>query len=168
MPHHQMAVRVWGVLSVVLVVFGRLTRAEPVRVPSSSVCPVNSVADSVFGFQDLICPLNGDESIHSNIAAVPVTEVYEIIGKRALASGVGKVPTITTSPQVWSIAKSSEEAMHEQPSSKLSNSKCSYARHEELLSKPLNLERSSCSTRKASSKTFEFGAHFMLGTKSHQ
>ncbi|XP_028111584.1 5'-adenylylsulfate reductase-like 4 [Camellia sinensis] len=84
MPHHQMAVRVWGVLSVVLVVFGRLTRAEPVRVPSSSVCPVNSVADSVFGFQDLICPLNGDESIHSNIAAVPVTEGDEVSLQRAL------------------------------------------------------------------------------------
>ncbi|KAL7245658.1 hypothetical protein ACSBR2_000899 [Camellia fascicularis] len=86
MPHHQMAVRVWGVLSVVLlvVVFGRLTCAEPVRVPSSSVCPVNSVADSVFGFQDLICPLNGDESIHSNIAAVAVTEGDEVSLQRAL------------------------------------------------------------------------------------
>ncbi|KAF5942535.1 hypothetical protein HYC85_020177 [Camellia sinensis] len=63
-----MAVRVWEAGFVLLVVFGRLTCAELVR-----VCPVNSVSDSVLGFRDSSCPSNGDESIES-VGVVCVTE----------------------------------------------------------------------------------------------
>ncbi|CAK9137439.1 unnamed protein product, partial [Ilex paraguariensis] len=54
--------RVWGAgLVLLVVVVGRLTCAEPVRVPLPSVCPSHSVKDSIFGFSDSICPLNGLE-----------------------------------------------------------------------------------------------------------
>ncbi|GFY85840.1 APR-like 4 [Actinidia rufa] len=77
-----MAVR-WLVLLVVVMVLGGLTCAEPVRVPSSSACPANSLMDSVFRFQDLSCPSSGDPSIHS-VAAVAVTEVDGVSLQRAL------------------------------------------------------------------------------------
>ncbi|PSS31631.1 5'-adenylylsulfate reductase-like [Actinidia chinensis var. chinensis] len=76
-----MAVR--GVVLLVLLVLGRLTCAEPVRVPSSSACPANSLMDSVFRFQALSCPSSGDPSIHS-VDAVAVTEVDGVSLQRAL------------------------------------------------------------------------------------
>ncbi|XP_057490300.1 5'-adenylylsulfate reductase-like 4 [Actinidia eriantha] len=77
-----MAVRGLVLLEVVMVL-GRLTCAEPVRVPSSSACPANSLMDSVFRFQALSCPSSGDPSIHS-VAAVAVTEVDGVSLQRAL------------------------------------------------------------------------------------
>ena len=62
---------------VLLTVVGRLTCADPVRVPSAPVCPVKSVADSVLRFQDSSCLRFGDESILS-IDAGGVTEVRKI------------------------------------------------------------------------------------------
>lgn len=47
---------------VVLLVFGTLTCAEPVKSPAPTVCPRQSLTDSIFGFRDLVCPLNGFES----------------------------------------------------------------------------------------------------------
>ncbi|CAL5414926.1 unnamed protein product [Camellia sinensis] len=76
-----MAVRVWEAGFVLLVVFGRLTCAELVR-----VCPVNSVSDSVLGFRDSSCPSNGDESIES-VGVVCVTEGDEASLQRALNLG---------------------------------------------------------------------------------
>ncbi|KAI8002681.1 5'-adenylylsulfate reductase-like 4 [Camellia lanceoleosa] len=73
-----MAVRVWEAGLVLLVVFGRLTCAELVR-----VCPVNSVSDSVLGFRDSSCTSNGDESIES-VGVVCVTEGDEASLQRAL------------------------------------------------------------------------------------
>ncbi|PSR99877.1 5'-adenylylsulfate reductase-like [Actinidia chinensis var. chinensis] len=69
------------VLLVVVVV--RLTYAEPVRVPSSSVCPVNSLTNSVIRFLDLSCPLNGDQPI-PYVDSVAVTEVDEVSLQRVL------------------------------------------------------------------------------------
>ncbi|KAL7175944.1 hypothetical protein ACSBR2_029504 [Camellia fascicularis] len=74
-----MAVRVWEAGLVLLVVFGRLTCAELVR-----VCPVNSVSDSVLGFRDSSCTSNGDESIES-VGVVCVTEGDEASLQRALS-----------------------------------------------------------------------------------
>ncbi|CAK9180864.1 unnamed protein product [Ilex paraguariensis] len=71
--------RVWGTGLVLLVVFGRLTCAEPVRVPLPSVCPLNSVKHSIFGFSDSICHLNVVESFD-----VGVIEGDEVSLQRAL------------------------------------------------------------------------------------
>lgn len=47
-----------------LLVFGRLTCADPPsdRVSLSSVCPPLSIKDSIFGFRDSVCPLDGTDS----------------------------------------------------------------------------------------------------------
>ncbi|KAL6984142.1 5'-adenylylsulfate reductase-like 4 [Sarracenia purpurea var. burkii] len=80
-----MAGRAWEAgLVLLVVVFGRLTRAEHARVPSSNVCPAKSVMDTVLGFQDLSCPITGDESVPS-IHAVGVTEGDEVSLQRALS-----------------------------------------------------------------------------------
>ena len=76
--HRQMAVRVWEAGLVLLAVVGRLTCADPVRVPSAPVCPVKSVTDSVVRFPDSSCLRFGDESVLS-IGAVGVTEVCKIL-----------------------------------------------------------------------------------------
>ncbi|GFY96124.1 APR-like 4 [Actinidia rufa] len=79
-----MAVRGWEAGLVLLAVFGRLTGADPVRVPSAPVCPVKSVTDSVVRFPDSSCLRFGDESVLS-IDAVGVTEGDEVSLQRALS-----------------------------------------------------------------------------------
>ncbi|PSS19564.1 5'-adenylylsulfate reductase-like [Actinidia chinensis var. chinensis] len=79
-----MAVWEVGLVLLGLAVFGRLTCADPVRVPSAPVCPVKSVADSVLRFQDSSCLRFGDESVLS-IDAVGVTEGDEVSLQRALS-----------------------------------------------------------------------------------
>ncbi|PSS17393.1 5'-adenylylsulfate reductase-like [Actinidia chinensis var. chinensis] len=80
----QMAVRVWEAGLVLLAVFGRLTGADPVRVPSAPVCPVKSVTDSIVRFPDSSCLRFGDESV-LYIDAVGVTEGDEVSLQRALS-----------------------------------------------------------------------------------
>lgn len=75
-----MATRVWELGIVLLLVFRRLTYAEPVRGSSPTVCSSESVADSILGFRGSNCLLNGSESV--DVAGV--TEGDEVSLQRAL------------------------------------------------------------------------------------
>lgn len=66
---------------VLLLVFGRLTCADPpIRVSSSAVCPTESVSDAIFGFRDSNCPVNRGESIDP----IGVIEGDEVSLQRAI------------------------------------------------------------------------------------
>ena len=67
-----MAARVLETGIVLLMVFGRITCAGHVRVSLSPVCPTESVADSISGFRDFHCPVNGGDG---SFDLVGVTEV---------------------------------------------------------------------------------------------
>lgn len=74
-----MAVRAWESGLVLLLVFGRLTWAEPVRVPVAPLCAAKSVGESVLlGLGETSrCPKNGYESVQS-VDSICVTEVLQI------------------------------------------------------------------------------------------
>ncbi|KAI3465152.1 hypothetical protein Pfo_021815 [Paulownia fortunei] len=59
---------------------GRLTCAEPPRVPSPLVCPLNSVKDFIFASQDDVCSINWDHFSH----AIGVIEGEEVALQKAL------------------------------------------------------------------------------------
>lgn len=68
----MMAARVLETGILLFLVFGRLTCAEPVRASLSRVCPLESVADSIFDFRDSNCPVHGGDGA---LGFVGVTEV---------------------------------------------------------------------------------------------
>lgn len=72
--------RVWESGLVLLLVFGRLTCAEPDRVSSSSFCPPQSLTHSIFQFRDSICPSSDIQSSHASA----VVEGDEVSLQRAL------------------------------------------------------------------------------------
>ncbi|KAA8528285.1 hypothetical protein F0562_035640 [Nyssa sinensis] len=79
-----MATRVWETGLVLLLVFGRLTCAEPVKASLSGFCPISSVTDFILGgFRDSNCPLNRDES-NQFVDAIGVTEGDDVSLQRAL------------------------------------------------------------------------------------
>ncbi|XP_057973379.1 5'-adenylylsulfate reductase-like 4 [Malania oleifera] len=79
-----MVARGWEAGVFLLVVFGRLTGADPARVSSSSssqgACSVRSVTDAILGFRDSMCVLDDGE----NDLFVGVTEGDEVSLLRAL------------------------------------------------------------------------------------
>ncbi|KAH7524384.1 5'-adenylylsulfate reductase-like 4 [Ziziphus jujuba] len=71
-----MGIRVWESGILVLLLWGRLTCAlEP------ALCPTESVTDSIFGFRDYNCPVDGDSQ---SFRLVAVTEGDEVVLQRAL------------------------------------------------------------------------------------
>ncbi|KAF8406022.1 hypothetical protein HHK36_008102 [Tetracentron sinense] len=79
-----METRVWELGIFLLLVFGRLTSSETVRVSPSAFCPAASITDSIFRFRDLCtdsnCPLDDDEPVD----LIGVIEGDEVLLQRAL------------------------------------------------------------------------------------
>ncbi|KAM7520771.1 hypothetical protein LguiB_019733 [Lonicera macranthoides] len=74
--------RVWEAGLALLLLYGRLTLAEPLTVSLSSfsVCPSHSIIDSIFRSPDYVCPFNQNESLY----APAIIEGDEISLQRAL------------------------------------------------------------------------------------
>ncbi|KAG5541752.1 hypothetical protein RHGRI_021546 [Rhododendron griersonianum] len=99
--HHQMAVRAWESGLVLLLVFGRLTWAEAVRVPVAPLCAAKSVGESVLlrlG-ETSRCPRDGYESAQS-VDSVRVTELKDYGLKKSSTSASAAIDDTLTAYEV--------------------------------------------------------------------